>query len=224
MNHSELQNYVQFCQEYQRQMSQIVNTYAQMNERLNYYYFQHNNPNLNNNTRRETPIGTTFYNNQRFPLPLRGQRGVNNNQRFPRSQQTNYVTPLSFTTRFDNNYNVLENFNDIFGSIFTNLLNTPQEDVIVRPSTQQIENATQIVRYDTIENPTHECCPIDLSPFNGNDNVMQIKHCKHIFHPNNLRSWFNNSVKCPMCRYDIREYNSDNNPPPETEQPGTSED
>lgn len=198
MDQTDFHNYLQFCQDYQRQMGQIINTYTQMNERLNYYYFQRNTL--------QTPINIPYTSEQ---------SSSNNNTQTPNNNsfnyrqgipQTYYLTSPLQTRRYRNT-----TINDIFGSVFTNLMNTPQEDVIVRPSDEQIENATQIIRYDTIDNPTHDSCPIDLTPFNGNSYVMQIKHCKHIFHSNNLRLWFNNSVRCPMCRYDIRDYNSDNN-------------
>jgi len=34
-----------------------------------------------------------------------------------------------------------------------------------------------------------------------------IRHCRHIFNTNSLISWFNTNCKCPVCRYDIRNYN-----------------
>ena len=35
---------------------------------------------------------------------------------------------------------------------------------------------------------------------------MQIIHCGHIFIPHQLNRWFQNNVRCPVCRYDIRDY------------------
>ena len=49
-----------------------------------------------------------------------------------------------------------------------------------------------------------------MEPFQENDQVMMIKHCGHIFKPAELQSWFQTNVKCPVCRYDIRNYTSTN--------------
>ena len=40
---------------------------------------------------------------------------------------------------------------------------------------------------------------------------MKINYCGHIFSENGLRQHFNNSVRCPICRYDIREYSNSEN-------------
>ena len=34
--------------------------------------------------------------------------------------------------------------------------------------------------------------------------IMKICHCGHYFKEEALREHFNNSTKCPLCRYDIR--------------------
>ena len=43
----------------------------------------------------------------------------------------------------------------------------------------------------------------------NDDEVAQIKKCKHIFTANQLNIWFQSNVKCPTCRYDIRNYNDE---------------
>ena len=35
---------------------------------------------------------------------------------------------------------------------------------------------------------------------------MLILYCGHLFSPNELANWFQSNVRCPICRYDIREY------------------
>ena len=53
-------------------------------------------------------------------------------------------------------------------------------------------------------------CPIRHEDFQGTDIVMQIRHCRHNFNSVALNRWFENAVRCPVCRYDIREYDPDN--------------
>ena len=38
--------------------------------------------------------------------------------------------------------------------------------------------------------------------------VSVIRVCGHIFKTEDLNTWFRSNCKCPICRYDIRNYNS----------------
>lgn len=80
------------------------------------------------------------------------------------------------------------------------------DNVAVYPSRDQINNGTRRVLYSNIENPLNSSCPITLENFDDADNVTQILGCGHIFNHNSLTSWFRNHVRCPVCRYDIRNY------------------
>jgi hypothetical protein len=93
--------------------------------------------------------------------------------------------------------------NNRFETFLNNFLNTP---VIVRPTDEQIQDASVLIRYGDIENPNAEYCPISLDEFDDDDQVRQIIHCGHIFHPNQFQRWFESNTRCPICRYDIRNY------------------
>tara|TARA_Y100000389_G_scaffold184407_1_gene202826 strand:- start:13118 stop:14008 length:891 start_codon:yes stop_codon:yes gene_type:complete len=82
------------------------------------------------------------------------------------------------------------------------------ESVRVRPTQQQISEATETLPFNQIANPLNHRCPITLIPFGNNQNVIRIRHCQHIFDSNGINEWFSNSVRCPVCRYDIREHNN----------------
>jgi hypothetical protein len=90
---------------------------------------------------------------------------------------------------------------------FIDYLNTV---VPVRPTNAQIQNATRETRYRDIVNPSNETCPISLERFEPNDLVTQIIHCGHIFCQTELQEWFQDNVRCPVCRYDIRDYTNTN--------------
>ena len=47
-----------------------------------------------------------------------------------------------------------------------------------------------------------------MDEFNDTDMVTVIRHCGHIFHTENIMNWFSSHCNCPVCRYDIRDYNS----------------
>jgi hypothetical protein len=89
-------------------------------------------------------------------------------------------------------------------SNFENLLNL--SPVNIRPTLQQIENATEIIRFANIDNPINRRCPITQDEFDENHMVTQIIHCKHLFNTESLERWFTSNTRCPLCRYDIRNY------------------
>lgn len=82
--------------------------------------------------------------------------------------------------------------------------NTHLEDVIVRPTNQQIRLAIENTTYDVSLSQFR--CPISLESFEQGDEICRIKHCGHLFKRSSLMSWFQRNVRCPVCRYDIREY------------------
>lgn len=79
--------------------------------------------------------------------------------------------------------------------------------VRVRPSIAQIRNGTQtLTALGDISNNTQTHCPIDLNIFAEGNAILKIIGCGHIFREMNLRNHFRYSPKCPICRYDIRDY------------------
>jgi hypothetical protein len=91
----------------------------------------------------------------------------------------------------------------------------PLTPVIVRPTEDEINISTEEVIFGIMSNPVNAVCPITRERFGESDRVMQIVYCGHNFNPPSLRHWFHTNVKCPLCRYDIRDYdprNAINNP------------
>lgn len=87
-----------------------------------------------------------------------------------------------------------------------NLSNVP-----VFPSRNDIDNATREINIESHHITCTPRCPISWEPFEIGNTALQIIPCGHIFHTESLQRWFQSSVRCPLCRYDIREYN-----PPDT--------
>ena len=90
---------------------------------------------------------------------------------------------------------------------FTEIINNLQ-NVIVHPSTLQINNATEsyIMTEEQFLNNERLICPITREELIVGDHVCVIKHCNHLFKNDALMQWFNSNVRCPVCRYDIRDY------------------
>ena len=93
---------------------------------------------------------------------------------------------------------------DLLSSMYTNRPNL--QDVIVRPTTNQLNAALETITY-TQSARSQSRCPITLEDFVEGDEVTRIRPCGHVFNTQSIRNWFSNRVRCPVCRCDIREYN-----------------
>jgi len=63
------------------------------------------------------------------------------------------------------------------------------------------------------EDSSGAVCPISLEPFQVGDVVCQIQGCGHIFKRPLLMNWLRRSSRCPVCRYQLRNYLNQNNHP-----------
>lgn len=92
-------------------------------------------------------------------------------------------------------------------NIFSNLFQGFFEPILIYPTASQIESATRRVLYRDIISPINNSCPISMDDFNDNETVTIIRHCGHIFNSDELTTWFQSNCRCPVCRYDIRNFN-----------------
>jgi len=81
------------------------------------------------------------------------------------------------------------------------------DPVVIYPTSSQIETATRRVLYRDIATPINSSCPISMDTFNDNETVTIIRQCGHIFNSVELTTWFQSNCRCPVCRYDIRNFN-----------------
>jgi hypothetical protein len=170
--------------------------------------------NINNSNNQIRNLLIQLLHNQNPSNPRRNERqyrennnnNVNNNNRNlnnrlylnNRPYIIDYIAQYSFPT----GRNI--NSNQDINSLFNNFM----QPVEVFPTQSQIESATRRVRYCDISRPINTQCPISMDEFNDNDMVTVIRPCGHIFHTEHLMNWFRSNCRCPVCRYDIREYNS----------------
>jgi len=73
------------------------------------------------------------------------------------------------------------------------------DNVPVTPSAEQITRATELR-----ENVTDTQCAICQEEVTTG--ATRVRHCGHCFHSSCIQSWFQLSVRCPVCRYDIRDF------------------
>ena len=176
-----------------------TNPYSNMNDlnNINNNYVNHDNI----NSRQYISILYTIYNdNYRLINELRNdnlmlrnyivneyERSVNNQNHI---RFNNRRTPFPRTP-----YPIFNNFNSRFF-----------DRVPVPPSNEQIQLATLTTYYSNIVEPLNANCPITLEEFEYGSIVTLIKHCGHIFKSESLNNWFTENNRCPVCRYDVRNY------------------
>ena len=126
-------------------------------------------------------------------------------------------TSTSSTTTSNGLFNLLNNgmlSNSLLGdntqpnafrSGINDIIQSFLEPIEVFPTQSQIEIATRIVRFSDILNPINNSCSMER--FNDSDNVSIIRECGHIFSTQEINLWFRSNCRCPICRYDIRNYN-----------------
>ena len=106
-----------------------------------------------------------------------------------------------------NNTNDPLNNNELMQEYFQNLFQNPSlfQNVIVSPTAEQLEYATETILYDSNMDLINHSCPITLEEFQENERLIRIIHCGHTFSESGIRNWFRTHVRCPVCRFDIRD-------------------
>lgn len=111
-------------------------------------------------------------------------------------------TPTNFTNAMPTvNMNELLNItvpNNLFTTTFQQRFEDP---VVVRPTAQQIAEATSL---EIIETGDEDCAICQDTMVEGAE-ALTIDFCDHTFHQNCISTWFQQNVRCPVCRHDIRE-------------------
>lgn len=135
----------------------------------------------------------------------RNNRVYLNNRPYIIDSVTEYTIPRQYLRNYtgqnqSNSNNNIDSFTQLFQNFF--------QPVEIYPTQSQIESATRRVRYCDIARPINTQCPISMDDFNDNDMVTVIRHCGHTFNTEHLMNWFRSNCRCPVCRYDIREYTS----------------
>jgi hypothetical protein len=178
----------------------------------NIHNIHNTNMNTNTNTNMNTNTNTNMNNNRvnRYNRPNRQNRQTNLS--IPRRHvyydysnpidRSTYVTDFISDVINNNTSNIQQHENNPHITDFlTTFLST---SVPVRPTQDQINIASRLVRFGDIQAPNSATCAISLETFDSEDNVRQLNHCGHIFFPGQFNQWFQNNVRCPVCRHDIR--------------------
>jgi hypothetical protein len=77
------------------------------------------------------------------------------------------------------------------------------EPVPIVPTETQI--ASSSVLYNSIDDSEEARCSICQDDIRFGEEVRSLTHCDHFFHRSCIDLWLQSSVRCPLCRHDIRE-------------------
>ena len=135
------------------------------------------------------------------------RQNVHNNLNVETPINNRFRRPISR----NNSRHMWNTWRRMVGSNMTNINFPTMQPVVVRPSREQISNATENITFSEINNPLNLQCPISLTQFQANQTVTRIRQCQHIFDSSCINQWFQTNVRCPVCRYDIRENNNSEN-------------
>jgi len=105
------------------------------------------------------------------------------------------------------------------GGGLSNILSNFFSSVPVAPTAEQFQRATQTLLFRDIAAPINDTCPISLERFTADELVTTIRFCGHVFRTNELNNWFLSNVRCPVCRYDIRNFESPSAAPTQAASP-----
>ena len=120
----------------------------------------------------------------------------------------NYPSRTSLLTRYMNNEQLMI---EMMNRAYTNhlyattanailTLSIPQrfmEPVVITPS--QIHINASLETQETSDSPCAVCQEAITS------GGVRIRQCHHAYHRSCISNWFSMSVRCPVCRHDIRE-------------------
>jgi len=178
------------------------------NRNRNHTFNSNTNTNINTNTNRHSYLFNTNLRNHNNRYLNNHHSSLFNPNSLNFIEEVEFSIPLSTTNRSNNTF--LTDLSNNFTNNILNIIRSFNNPVVVAPSAHQIEQSTRRVRFGDIEEPINTTCPISLERFNNDQTVTQIIHCNHNFNTDEINTWFQSNVRCPVCRYDIREYRESN--------------
>ena len=157
---------------------------------------------IGNNTRNEQDNGTNH-----LSANITSNQEVPREPTIPQQQETQPDINDLFNTMFSNMFQnqPFSSVNTIRTAHYTTTIPNRANSTVIRPTTEQLINALDNITYRASEQNT-STCPITLEEFREGDIIRRIKHCGHIFSSQSINNWFSRHTRCPVCRYDIREY------------------
>jgi len=165
-----------------------------------------------NNNMIQSPVTTPIYptnliNYTSTPINMINNIPVGNSNTTTRTHNMNgveMVTTISTTSPGSLPNSLLDVIQNIVNVTMPSMLvniPVPQDDVVVSLPQDCIK---QMPSKKVKHTENMEPCSICFNDFNKGERYRKLP-CNHQFHKRCIDKWFNESVKCPMCRQDIRD-------------------
>lgn len=182
---------------YQNNMSLYLNTMNRM---------------INNLNTQETNRTDNRHNTAFRPNPLRPSHNIRTNTAQP-MRYDHIHTNTARPTRYDHilTYALPPQTDGLSGANNGDFFNSLFQNVVVRPSQEQIEAASEEIIYDMSMNLINQRCPITLEEFEVGNRLIRLNYCGHTFTESSFTNWFQSNVRCPVCRHDIRNDHQNSN-------------
>lgn len=177
------QGYTSNIREYNNNMREYNSNITTALSLMRLFYQRQTNENIDRiSTEPRTPLQTPA----QGPVPLPTQAPLHT-QAY--THQRHARTPILTFTMFPH----------------TDAARTPlYENVIVSPTYNEVEEATERLSYSPDMMLINTQCPIALEDFVEDESLVRIRHCGHTFREASIYNWFRSNVRCPVCRHDIR--------------------
>ena len=101
-----------------------------------------------------------------------------------------------FIPRLRDSFAMLDRFNDIF-------VMEPLENPVNRPLQEHELQDLNSIDYE--RRSVESICAICLDEKGTETKVLEAPQCKHRFHSNCLKEWYQNRPNCPICKRNVRE-------------------
>lgn len=172
--------------------------------------------NIHVDTGSSSPLPQTTPVSRSVPLPstysLPRTAPLSSTYSLPRTAPLSRSAPLhqSIPLQNDTDTSILLSYFYYPLSNTTNPINAPVQSTNVVPLTrEEIARTTRTYGYTenmVLSDSSANVCPISLDPFTVGDVICEIRGCSHIFKRPPLMNWLTRNSRCPICRYELRDY------------------
>ncbi len=84
----------------------------------------------------------------------------------------------------------------------TGIINLP-EPVVVSPSNEVLASASDLLTATADHSGVQ--CMVCLEHLQTGQELRKLRFCRHVFHRTCIDTWFERTVRCPICRHDVRD-------------------
>ena len=186
----------------------------------NINFLQNNCYNLHRLTQYYLYSQNNYYNNllsnniHTFNYPIDNTRNQNNIE-ISDNTNNNDSNYTQNNINFSNTDNDENNSQNIDSNYLSNILQQIYNEIRVMENENIynyiLDNCITYSKFNEIEDPMNEECPINQTEFAEYDNVIIINNCNHIFNTDAIKQWFKSNHTCPVCRNNLLE-NTDYQP------------